>query len=53
MPLTRRSFSALLGSMLMFLGHEKEHEDEFVNLSIDDESVYLYKTLDDLQEEGE
>ena len=52
MHLTRRSLSALLGSMLMFLGHEKENKDEFVDLAIDDESGYLYKTLDDLQEEG-
>ena len=53
MHLTRRSLSALLGSMLVFLDNEKENEDEFANLAFDDESGYLYKTLDDLQEEGE
>lgn len=53
MHLTRRSLSALVGSIFLFLEHEKENEDEFVNLAVDDESGYLYKTLDDLQEEGE
>ena len=53
MHLTRRSLSALFGSIFMFLEHEKENEDEFIDFAINDESVYLYKTLDDLQEEGE
>ena len=51
MHLTKISLAALLSAIHLFLEHENEDLGIFSTLSIDEESGYLYKTLEDLKEE--
>ena len=51
MHLTKISLAALLSAINLFLEHENEDLGIFSTLSIDEESGYLYKTLEDLKEE--
>ena len=51
MHLSRESFSALLTTIHLFLQEEKEDEEIFAFLCMDDDSGYLYKHEDDLEEE--
>lgn len=53
MHLTRESFSALLSAIHLFLEKEKEDVAVFSQLAFDEESGFLYKTLDDLKEDAE
>ena len=52
MHLTRESFSALQNAILLFLDNEKEDTETFTLLCMDDDSGYLYKHEDDLEEES-
>ena len=53
MHLTRESLSALHFAIHLFLSQEKEDTEAFAQLAIDEDSGYLYKTLDDLNEDAE
>lgn len=48
--LTREMFSALFCSMLQFLEEEGEGFNEILEASYDENSRFLYKSLDDLKE---
>ena len=50
MHLTKKSLSALLSAIHLFLEHEKEDVGSFSKLALDKESGYMYKTLEDLKE---
>ena len=53
MHLTKKSLSAILSAIHLFLEHEKEDVAAFSRLALDEESGFLYKTLDDLKEDAE
>lgn len=53
MHISKYDFSALLRAIAMFLDKEGVSLTDFMNLAIDKDSGYMYKTLDDYKEETE
>lgn len=51
MHLSELDFSALLNGIFCFLGESGMDIEEFADRSVDESSGFLYKTIDDVEEE--